>query len=193
MKHLRFLIMGGLLMTVMAWKFTPAVKAQASTNLSAYEFLLGTSCTIAGEAGKCGVAFGGWTGGAGPVANGWAPFPGNKLGLWDADINYTGSPEFGGSVTIQSGSFDLFLKRQSPITGTVTGGNVTWPPSASDDIGCGEGVAVVLVSVTTESSGSLFFRGCLHDLPAGSVIPPKIWGTLGASPCVESGSAKPNC
>ena len=193
MKHLRLPIIAGLLMLALAWKFAPGVKAQASTNLSAYEFLLGKNCTINGEAGKCGVAFGGWTGGGGAIPNGWTPFPGNKQGLWSADINYTGSPDFGASVTVQSGSFDLFVKGQSPVAGTVTGGEVEWPPSASEDIGCGEGVAVVGVNVTTKSAGSLFFQGCLHDLPAGSVIPPKIWGTLGPGGCVVSGAVKPNC
>ena len=168
------------------------MKAQSSTNLSAYEFLLGTPCTINDEAGKCGVSFGGWMGGTGPVANGWTPFPGNKQGLWDAEINYTGSPNFGSSVTVVSGTFDLYFKGSTAISGTVTGGSVTWPSSASDDSGCGDGVALVMVQVTTGSP--LTFRGCLHDLPAGSVIPPKIWGTLApASPCVESAFAKPNC
>jgi hypothetical protein len=178
MKHLRFLIMGGLLIAALAWEFAPAVKAASSINLSAYEFLLGTPCTIGGEVGKCGVSFGGWTGGGGAVANGWTAFPGNRQGLWAADINYTGSPAFGGSVTIQGGNFDLFRKGRLPVAGTVTGGTVTWPASASDDISCGEGVATVTVNVLTKTHSQLYFQGCLHDLPAGSVIPPKIWGTL---------------
>lgn len=196
MKRFRFLVIAVVVATACVWRFAPGVKAQASTNLSAYEFLLGTKCTIGGLAGKCGVAFGGWMGGLGPVANGWTPFPGNKGGLWDADINYTGSPEFGSSVTVQGGSFDLYFKGGETLAGTVTGGTVTWPASTSvDTFGCGDGVASILVHVTTEAEGPLNFQGCLHDLPAGSVIPPKIWGTLGppSGPCVESGSAKPNC
>jgi len=179
---------------VFAWKFAPGVKAQSSTNLSAYEFLLGSACTIDGDAGKCGVTFGGWMGGGGPVANGWTPFPGSKQGLWDAEINYTGSPDFGASVTVRGGNFDLYFKGSKPISGTVTGGAVSWPSSASDnEYGCGDGVALVTVQVTAGSP--LTFTGCLHDLPAGSVIPPRIWGTLGppSSPCVESGTVKPNC
>ncbi len=196
LKKSRFLIIGGLLIAVFAWKFAPAVRAQAPTNLnlSAYEFLLGTACNINGQAGKCGVSFGGWTGGTGPTATGWTPFPGTRQGLWEATINYTGSPAFGGAVTIQGGSFDLFVKGESPLTGEVTAGGVTWPGSASTDIGCGVGVAQVLGTVSTESEGTLNFNGCLHDLPAGSVIPPKIWGTLGpeVAPCVKPGLAKPN-
>lgn len=191
MKKSRFLIVGGLLIGTAAWKFAPAVRAQAPAdiNLSAYEFLLGSACTVNGQAGKCGVSFGGWTGGTGPNATGWTPFPGTRQGLWEATINYAGSPGFSGSVTVQSGSFDLFLKGETPLSGDVTGGTVTWPASASTDIGCGMGVAVVQVTVSTESEGSLVFNGCLHDLPAGSVIPPKIWGTLepSSAPCAQPG------
>jgi len=35
--------------------------APLPVNLSGYEFLLGTSCTINGQSATCGVAFGGWT------------------------------------------------------------------------------------------------------------------------------------
>jgi len=197
MKKLKFLVIAGLLIAVFAWKFAPAVRAQAPTdiNLSAYEFLLGTSCTINGQAGTCGVSFGGWTGGTGPVANGWTPFPGTRQGLWEATINYTGSPAFGGSVTVQSGSLDLFLKGEPPLSGSVIGGGVTWPQDTNTDIGCGAGVARVIVAVSTESEGTLNFNGCLHDLPAGSVIPPKLWGAFGSdvSPCVaKPGFAKPD-
>ena len=194
MKHLRFVVVAVLLLVVFAWKFAPGVKAAPSTNLSAYEFLLGSPCTIDGDAGKCGVAFGGWMGGNGYVANGWAPFPGNKQGLWDAEINYTGSPDFGSSVSVRSGSFDLYFKNGTTISGTVTGGSVFWPTSSSNnEYGCGDGVAAVLVNVNVTTGPSMAFLGCLHDLPAGSVIPPKIWGTLGHYGCVESGIAKPNC
>jgi hypothetical protein len=34
-------------------------EAPLPVNLSGYEFLLGTNCTIAGQAGTCGVHFGG--------------------------------------------------------------------------------------------------------------------------------------
>jgi len=169
-----------LLVMVFAWKFAPSVKAGDSTNLSAYEFLLGSPCMIDGEAGKCGVSFAGWMGGGGPIANGWTPFPGDKQGLWDAEINYTGSPDFNASVTVRSGNFDLYFKGGKSVSGTVTGGTVTWPKSASDnEYGCGDGVAEVIVQVNTGSP--MTFTGCLHDLPAGSVIPPKIWGRLGPS------------
>jgi hypothetical protein len=59
-------------------------------NISGYEYLLGTSCTIDGQPATCDVKFGGWTGGDGQVANGWTPFPGNDEGLWKATVNYTG-------------------------------------------------------------------------------------------------------
>ena len=75
MKRLRFVVVALMMVMVFAWKFAPGVKAQSSTNLSAYEFLLGSPCTIDGEAGKCGVSFGGWMGGGGPVAGGTVSWP----------------------------------------------------------------------------------------------------------------------
>lgn len=148
-----------------------------SINLSGYEFRLGTPCTINDQAGKCGVKFGGWTGGGGDTTNGWTPFPGNKRGLWSADVNYIGSADFGATVYLQSGSLDLLFRHQNNIFGTVTGGTVTWPSSASVDTGCGPGVAQVSVLLTINGSSGAF-DGCLHDLPAGTVLPPTIWGTL---------------
>ena len=156
-------------------------QGQRSTNLSGYEFLLGSPCQVNGLPGKCGVLFGGWTGGKGQEPVGWVPFPGTRQGLWEADVNYTGSPDFGSSVDLQSGTFDLLLKNRPSISGTVTGGTVEWPPLASNgapqDIGCGIGVAKLTVYLTINGS-SHSFDGCLHDLPAGTVIPPTIWGTL---------------
>jgi hypothetical protein len=42
-------------------------------------------------------------------------------------------------------------------------------------------VAVVSMNVRYRvgATGRGLFRGCLHDLPFGSVLPPKIWGKLG--------------
>jgi len=157
-----------------------ASAAPLPVNLSGYEFLLGTSCTINGQAATCGVAFGGWTGGHGPVATGgWTPFPGNDEGLWKATIEYVGKAEFGSHVEVAGGSFDVLFRNGTTVTGKVTGGSVMWPP-AGHNTGCGTDVAVVSVNVAFRGAvtGSGLFRGCLHDLPAGSVIPPKIWGSL---------------
>jgi hypothetical protein len=150
-------------------------QAAASVNLSGYEFLLGTSCSINGEPGTCGVQFGGWTGGGGPISGGWTTFPGNRRGLWEANINYIGKANFGESVQVVGGSYDVLFKNAKAISGTVTTGTVMWPASVSDNIGCGAGVATVALALTGDAS---YFSGCLHDLPAGSVIPPKIWGTI---------------
>ena len=156
-----------------------ASAAPLPINLSGYEFLLGTSCTINGQAATCGVAFGGWTGGHGPVAAGWTPFPGNDEGLWKATIDYLGRPQLGGHVELVGGSFDVLLTNGTTVTGRVTGGSVMWPP-AGHNTGCGTDIAAVSVTVAFKGAvtGSGLLRGCLHDLPAGSVIPPKIWGTL---------------
>lgn len=164
----------------LVFSFAAASAAPLPVNLSGYEFLLGTSCTIKGQSGTCNVAFGGWTGGSGPVANGWTPFPGTEQGLWKATVDYTGTVEFGGQVELAGGRFDVLFTDGTTVSGKVTGGTVTWPPVGTD-AGCGTDVALVSVNIKyfrhgPTSSGS--FQGCLHDLPAGSVIPPKIWGTL---------------
>jgi hypothetical protein len=152
-----------------------AARAASSVNLSGYEFLLGSPCTIEGFSGTCGVAFGGWTGGSGAKPGGWTTFPGNRRGLWEANINYIGSAAFGGTVQVAGGSYDVLFKNAKPISGAVITGTVSWPADASADIGCGEGVATIALTLAGDAS---FFSGCLHDLPAGSEIPPKIWGTL---------------
>ena len=163
----------------LVFSLAAAWAAPVSVNVSGYEFLLGTSCTIDGRPGTCGVEFGGWTGGRGPVENGWRPFPGNRQGLWMASVNYTGKAEFGGQVNLENGSFDLLFTSGRTVLGNVTGGKVMWPP-AEGTIGCGTDVAMISVNVTfiRGATGTGLFQGCLHDLPAGSVIPPKIWGTL---------------
>jgi hypothetical protein len=134
---------------------------------------------INGQSGTCGVEFGGWTGGGGATANGWTHFPGNRLGLWKASVNYLGKAAFGGTVNLTSGSFDVLLTNGAAVIGTVTGGTVTWPVEGGNS-GCGVDIAKVSVSVTFSRGvmGPGSFQGCLHDLPAGSVIPPKIWGQL---------------
>jgi hypothetical protein len=149
--------------------------------MSGYEFLLGHSCTIGGQPGTCGVQFGGWTGGGGSTAGGWTHFPGDGRGLWSATINYIGTASFGDgtnphSVTVIGGNYDVLFKTPvRNVFGAVTTGTVTWPPTSSSDVGCGIGVASVLIYLT---GGASSFQGCLHDLPAGSVIPPQIWGEL---------------
>jgi hypothetical protein len=156
----------------------PALAQAPPINLSGYEFQLGSPCTIGGVAGKCGVAFGGWTGGTGQEPGGWTPFPGTRRGLWEATVNYTGSPDWSTTVTLQSGTFDLFLKGHKSISGTVTGGTVEWPAQGGvTDPSCGADVAKVTVYLNVGGTPT-YFAGCLHDLPAGTIIPPKIWGTL---------------
>ena len=150
-------------------------------NISGYEFLLGTNCMIAGQSGTCGVQFGGWTGGNGPVPNGWTPFPGTGQGLWKASVSYTGAAGFGNTVSLISGSFDVLYTNGKTISGTVIGGTVTWPSEGDPNgLGCGIDVAKVHADLTFKPGpkGVGSFEGCLHDLPAGTIIPPKIWGTL---------------
>jgi hypothetical protein len=152
-----------------------ASAASLPVKVSGYELLLGTPCTIFGVNGTCGVAFSGWTNNLG----GWRPFPGNGQGLWKASANYIGSPGFGGSVHVVGGNFDLLFTDGTVVQGNVGSGTITWPAEGAG-IGCGIDVAKISVSIgfTHGVVGNGSFEGCLHDLPAGSVIPPKIWGTL---------------
>jgi hypothetical protein len=81
-------------------------------------------------------------------------------------------------VNLQAGRFDLLFKSHQTLTGKVTGGTVQWPESQSDtSLGCGTYVGRVTVFLTINGHPHTF-DGCLHDLPVGTVIPPKIWGTL---------------
>lgn len=170
-----------LAMLIAILALTSPLSAQADpplpVNVSGYEFLLGTSCTINGQPGTCGVQFGGWTGGNGPVPNGWTPFPGTGQGLWKASVSYTGNAGLPGIVYLVSGSFDVLYTNGKTILGTVISGTVTWP-NVGQSIGCGIEVAVVHADVTFRPGGPGVFQGCLHDLPAGTVLPPQIWGAL---------------
>ena len=166
--------------TALALSIVAASAALLSpVKVSGYEYLLGTSCTINGQPATCGVQFGGWTGGRGQVANGWRPFPGNGHGLWKATANYTGKAAFGGQVNVLSGRFDLLFTSGKRVLGNVTGGSVRWPAAGQSTV-CGTEVAEVSLNIRYRvgAAGGGSFRGCLHDLPAGSVLPPKIWGTL---------------
>jgi hypothetical protein len=158
--------------------FAGAANAQISVNLSGYEVFLGVNCYIGGQPATCGVRFGGWTGGDGAVADGWTRFPGDRQGLWDANVNYTGSAGFNHTANLVGGLWNVFLRDGSIVTGVVNSGAVTWPPTANDDIGCGKAVATVLANLTLKTGGGASFNGCLHDLPAFTVIPPKVWGTI---------------
>jgi hypothetical protein len=88
-------------------------------------------------------------------------------------VSYTGNAAFGGTVYLVSGSFDVLYTNGKTISGTVTGGTVMWP-KAGESIGCGIDVAAVHADVTFRPGpkGAGYFQGCLHDLPAGTVIPP---------------------
>ena len=147
-------------------------------NLSGQEFLTGHPCTIDSQPATCDAFTVGWSGGNGHSANGWVPFPGDGNAAWEASVNYVGDVAFGKTVNLQGGTLALLLQPDKLLSETVREGKITWPLSATHDIGCGEGVATVHAWFTTTAGGSASFVGCLHDLPAGSVIPPKIWGTF---------------
>jgi len=175
MKNSNRFVIASLGMMAIAIAFAGEARGALSSNLSGYEFFPGSACTVAGQPAKCNVEFGGWTEGSGQAATGWTAFPGDGEGLWNVNLSYTGTPEFGGEVTLVSGSYSVLFKTGRTVSGTVTGGTVVWPANAGASSSCGAGVAVVTVCL---SGGASSFEGCLHDLPAGSAIPPEIWGTL---------------
>jgi hypothetical protein len=152
---------------------------RSPVTVSGYEYLLETDCTIDGQPGTCGVRFGGWTGGGGQVAKGWTPFPGDEQGLWKATVDYTGKAAFGRQVNVVAGRFDLLFTNGRTVSGKVTGGEVTWPSTGQSTI-CGTEVAVISVHLRYRAgaTGKGAFKGCLHDLPVGTIIPPKVWDTL---------------
>jgi hypothetical protein len=151
-------------------------------NVSGYELFPGIDCTLDNEPATCGVTFGGWTGGSGAVAGGWTRFPGNRHGFWAVTLDRQGTAAFGSIVNILSGTLTLALKADGTfllLSGSVSDGIVKWPPQGGT-LGCGIDVALVDVNlqITTLGNAPATFKGCLHDLPAGSIIPPPIWGTL---------------
>jgi hypothetical protein len=148
-------------------------------NLSGVEFFAGHPCIVDGQAATCDVHSVGWGGGSGHDANGWVPFPGDGKAVWEANVAYEGDVAFGKTVELVKGSrLELLLKGNKLLSEIVTEGTVTWPASTNDDLSCGRGVAKVHALFRTKQDAPASFVGCLHDLPAGSIIPPKIWGTF---------------
>jgi hypothetical protein len=153
-----------------------AAAAQVQVPVSGYEIYLGHNCRVAGVSGTCGATFTGWTGVT--ADGGWVGFPGSGQGVWSIQINYTGKPAFGGSVNIVGGRWSFLFFNGLDLHGKVVSGTVTWPADANTSIGCGNGVAVGQASLTVAGGRPATVTGCLHDLPAGKVIPPTIWGVF---------------
>ena len=108
----------------------------------------------------------------------WLKFPGTGQGTWLVLINYTGQPMFNGSVDIVGGSWLFILKSGGILGGTVRSGVVTWPIDANTSNVCGTGVASINANLSRLNGKPVTLTGCLHDLPKGTVIPPKVWGTF---------------
>ena len=145
--------------------------------VSGYEIFLGYNCVINGEAATCGATFSGWTGGTGQKSGGWVPFPGTEQGTWSIRANYTGQPAFGNSVHIVGGTWSFLFFNGTFLHGKVVSGRVTWPQEGTSSV-CGLDVAVAEAHLSVAGGSPATVTGCLHDLPKGSVIPPKIWGTF---------------
>ena len=167
----------------LAFAHAAASAASLPVNISGYELFAGVPCTTHGQSGTCDVEFSGWTGGNGPRAGGWTRFPGTRQGLWRAGVNYVGRPQFGGQVTVEGGNIDLLFTDGTVVSGNVTAGMVEWPEEGQATV-CGTDVGAVSLSIafTHGAAGSGSFHGCLHDLPAGAVIPPKVWGRFQTGP-----------
>jgi len=151
--------------------------AQHLTPVSGYEIYLGRNCTIAGLPATCGTTFTGWTGIQ--STGGFLPFPGTAQGFWSLRINYIGQPAFGGSVNVVGGNWSFLFFNGTSKHGTVLNGSVTWPADANSTIsGCNAGEAIAQANITVSGGTPTAVVGCLHDLPAGTVIPPTVWGAF---------------
>jgi hypothetical protein len=119
------------------------------------------------------------------VCNGWTI--NDNGGAWTASLSYVGAPGIDSSGANVTGGKWLWQQASDVIhSGSVKEGKVSWPASSEADLGCGKGVASVMLSLKGLSeSGN--FTGCLDDThldPRAQpfVFPPKIWGTLKLQP-----------
>ncbi len=156
-----------------------AATAQSLTPVSGYEIYLGHNCRIARQPATCGTTFTGWTGIQPTVTGGFLPFPGTGQGAWSLQINYVGKPAFNSSVNVVGGNWSFLFFNGTSKHGTVLNGSVTWPVDASSTYGgCLAGEALAQANITVAGGSPTMVVGCLHDLPAGSVIPPTVWGAF---------------
>ncbi|HZT08872.1 MAG TPA: hypothetical protein VFC51_17750 [Chloroflexota bacterium] len=160
----------------------PTARAADRTPIfvSGYEVSAGRACVVAGLAGNCGVTFGGWIGGAGPVSNGWAAFRGGPI-AWVVIVNYSGAAGLGHAVVINEGTWTLSTG-SATLNGQLSQGAVTWPADASADLGCGKGVALVTAALLTSRSQVGSVSACLDDTHLATVFPPRLWGGLALPP-----------
>lgn len=167
-----------LLLAIVCFSLRAAAAAQSLTPVSGYEIYLGHNCIIGEAAATCGTTFTGWTGIK--SGGGFLPFPGTRKGTWSLRINYIGQPAFGGSVTVVGGRWSFLFFNGTIKHGTVPNGSVTWPANATSTISvCKAGEALAEANITVAGGSPTIVAGCLHDLPAGSVIPPTVWGAFG--------------
>jgi hypothetical protein len=87
--------------------FLGTAAAEVSVPVSGYEVFLGQNCVVGSSPATCGATFTGWTGETSTGA--WRAFPGTGLGVWTLQINYTGQPQFNGSVTIVGGKWHFLF------------------------------------------------------------------------------------
>ena len=133
--------------TAMALALGGAASAAATplpVDLSGYELLNGSPCTINTQSGTCDVAFERLDRRRRANGERVARFPGTGQGLWEVIVNYDGRPHFGGHLNIVNGSFNLLFTDGTVVSGNITGGRSTghrrgrrpsaartWPPSSS--------------------------------------------------------------
>lgn len=100
-------------------------------------------------------------------------------GNWIFSVDRVGHAGLGSAVSLVGGRW--FWQQTNDLVhfGRVLGGSVQWPPDLASDLGCGAGVAKVVVnlSVVGQATGGTL-TGCLDDTHIPHVFPPKVWGTL---------------
>lgn len=161
------------LVGILLFSALPALAYGLPVNVAGREVSLGRNCDLDSNPATpdvCGVTFVGWT----TNSSSWVKLPGNGQGLSNVTVNYSGKADFGKVVYLKGGSYAIVFKAGTKLSGKITGGQVAWPDKGSDS-GCGTNVGVVDAQL---SGSATTFKGCLHDLPLFTVIPPKIWGVF---------------
>jgi len=69
------------------------------------------------------------------------------------------------------------------MRGKVLSGTVQWPIKGASFPECGvTNAAIATATLSVEGGGTATVAGCLHDLPAGDVIPPTVWAHSPSEP-----------
>ena len=131
------------------------------------------------------VLFAGWT----VDEDGWTPISESTGGHWMASLRRIGDAGFDSTVWIIGGFYTIQLPSGESVSGRFLKGDVTWPYDANEDLGCGDGIAVIDADVSLSFPWGRPWRpagyitGCLDDQewlePSQELrLPPRIWATM---------------